>query len=129
MLLPILLDPLLHLGPKVIAFRTFITFIVIFYIWGLNSVNFPNYQPGTRQCNECRSEAPQRLQNWPKSDKSENIAAKCSQQNHTQVGFLNVFIFCSMLLEENLECTFDIDLFISIVYFRVYLLTSSVFFL
>ena len=30
--------------------------------------NFPNYQPGTRQCNKCRSEAPQRIQNWPKSD-------------------------------------------------------------
>lgn len=46
-----------------------------------------------------------------------------------QVSFLNMFIFCGMLLEENLEWTFDIDLFISVVYFRVYLLTSSVFFL
>ena len=63
--------------------------------------NFPNYQPGTRWCNKCRSEAPQRIQNWPKSDKSENIAT--SQQDHTQVSFLNMFIFCRMLFEENLE--------------------------
>ena len=64
---------------------------------------FPNYQPGTRWCNKCRSEAPQRIQNWPKSDKSENIATKCSQQDHTQVSFLNMFIFCRMLFEEDLE--------------------------
>ena len=122
MLLPILVRPF-------IAFRTFITFRVIYYIWGLNSFNFPNYQPGTQQCNKCRSEALQRIQNGPKSDKSENIATKCSQQDHMQVSFLNVFIFFRMLLEGNLECTFDNDLFISVVYFRVSLLTSSVFFL
>lgn len=63
--------------------------------------NFPNYQPGTRWCNKCRSEAPQRIQNWPKSDKSENIAT--SQQDHTQVSFLNMFIFCRMLFEQDLE--------------------------
>ena len=54
--------------------------------------NFPNYQPGKRWCNKCRSEAPQRIQNWPKSDKSENFATKCSQ-DHTQVSFFNTFIF------------------------------------
>ena len=35
----ILWDPLLHLGPKVITFRTFVTFRVIYFIWGLNTLS------------------------------------------------------------------------------------------
>ena len=37
-LIVITLGPLLHLGPKVITIRTFITFRVIYYIWGLNKL-------------------------------------------------------------------------------------------
>ena len=58
-----------------------------------------------------------------------SLLIKCSQQDHTQVSFLNMLIFYRMLFEENLEWSFDIDLFISVVYFGVYLLTSGVFFL
>ena len=84
--------------------------------------NFPNYQPGTLWCDKCRSEAPQRIQNWPKSDKSENISTECSQQDHTQVSFLNMFIFvgcCSkktwndplLLIYLLVLCTSEFNLF------------------
>ena len=51
--------------------------------------SFPCYQPGTRWCNKCRSEAPKRIQNWPKNDeKSENIAIKRSKQDPMEASFL-----------------------------------------
>ena len=117
MLLPILVRPF-------IAFRTFITFrastVLIFLTINLE------HSIATNAAVKLRKE----YKTGQKVTKSENIATKCSQQDHTQVSFLNVFIFFfRMLLEENLECTFHNDLFISVVYFRVSLLTLSVFFL
>ena len=116
MLLPTLVRPF-------IAFRTFITFrastVLIFLTVNLEQSIATNaavklrkeYKSGQKVTNQKTS-----LLNVVNKITRRLVSLMCS-------------FFFRMLLEENLECTFDNDLFISVVYFRVSLLTSSVFFL
>ena len=117
MLLPILVRPF-------IAFRTFITFrastVLIFLTINLEHSIATNaavklhkeYKTGQKVTNQKTSLL--------------NVVNKITRR---LVSLMCSFFFCRMLLEENLECTFHNDLFISVVYFRVSLLTLSVFFL
>ena len=66
--------------------------------------NFPCYQPGTRWCNKCQSEAPKRIQKWPKKDEnSENIATKRTKQDPVEsmeASFLmSIFSYDAVLKE------------------------------